>query len=121
MFVLLLFSGATLAEPRIALQSPVVNLTSFQVGYYIDDSQTLGFDDVRQQSFKETSSTTTLGTNARVTWFRIPLDNQTDQGWRSMSTCPMPITYAQSRFTRSVTANWCTATSWTWRTWTPAA
>ena len=79
MFVLLLFSGATLAEPRIALQSPVVNLTSFQVGYYIDDSQTLGFDDVRQQSFKETSSTTTLGTNARVTWFRIPLDNQTDQ------------------------------------------
>lgn len=79
MFVLLFFSGATLAEPRIALQSPVVNLTSFQVGYYIDDSQTLGFDDVRQQSFKETSSTTTLGTNARVTWFRIPLDNQTDQ------------------------------------------
>lgn len=79
MFVLLLFSGATLAEPRIALQSPVVNLTSFQVGYYIDDSQTLGFDDVRQQSFKETSSTTTLGTNARVTWFRIPLDNQTGQ------------------------------------------
>ena len=43
MFVLLLFSGATLAEPRIALQSPVVNLTSFQVGYYIDDSQALGF------------------------------------------------------------------------------
>ena len=42
MFVLLLFSGATLVEPRIALQSPVVNLTSFQVGYYIDDSQTLG-------------------------------------------------------------------------------
>ena len=57
MFVLLLFSGATLAEPRIALQSPVVNLTSFQVGYYIDDSQTLGFDDVRQQSFKETRET----------------------------------------------------------------
>ena len=79
MFVLLLFSGATLAEPRIALQSPEVNLSSFRVGYYIDDSQTLGFDDVRQQSFKETSSTTTLGTNARVTWFRIPLDNQTDQ------------------------------------------
>ena len=79
MFVLLLFSGATLAEPRIALQSPVVNLTSFQVGYYIDDSQALGFDDARQQSFKETSSTTTLGTNARVTWFRIPLDNQTGQ------------------------------------------
>ena len=79
MFVLLLFSGATLAEPRIALQSPEVNLSSFRVGYYIDDSQTLGFDDVRQQSFKETSSTTTLGTNARVTWFRIPLDNQTGQ------------------------------------------
>ena len=57
MFVLLLFSGATLAEPSISLQSPVVNLTSFQVGYYIDDSQTLGFDDVRQQSFKETRET----------------------------------------------------------------
>ena len=79
MFVLLLFSGASLAEPRIVLQSPEVNLTSFRIGYYIDDSQALGFEDVRQQSFKETSSTTTLGTNARVTWFRIPLDNQTDQ------------------------------------------
>ncbi|MAG65861.1 MAG: GGDEF domain-containing protein [Pseudomonadales bacterium] len=79
MLVLLVFSGVALAEPRVTLQSPEVNLTSFRIGYYIDESQTLGFEDVRQQSFKETSSTTTLGTNARVTWFRIPLDNQTRQ------------------------------------------
>lgn len=79
MLVLLVCSGVALAEPRVTLQSPEVNLTSFRIGYYIDESQTLGFEDVRQQSFKETSSTTTLGTNARVTWFRIPLDNQTRQ------------------------------------------
>ena len=79
MLVLLVFSGVALAEPRVTLQSPEVNLTSFRIGYYIDESQALGFEDVRQQSFKETSSTTTLGTNARVTWFRIPLDNQTRQ------------------------------------------
>ena len=32
MLVLLVFSGVALAEPRVTLQSPEVNLTSFRIG-----------------------------------------------------------------------------------------
>lgn len=77
--LLLLLSGAVAAEPRVQLTSAEVNLTDFRIGYYIDDSRELTYSQARQQAFKETSSTTTLGTNARVTWFRIPLDNRSGQ------------------------------------------
>lgn len=74
--LLLLLSGVVMAEQRIQLTSPEVNLTDFRIGYFIDDSRELSYSEVREQPFRETSSTTTLGTNARVTWFRIPIDNR---------------------------------------------
>lgn len=78
-YLLMLLSCGVVAEPRIQIESPEVNLTDFRIGYYIDDSWELSYDQVRQQQFKETSSTTTLGTNARVTWFRLPIENQSGQ------------------------------------------
>ncbi|MEL0169860.1 MAG: diguanylate cyclase [Pseudomonadaceae bacterium] len=77
--LILLLSGNALAEARVVIDSPVVNLTDFRIGYYIDHGRELSYHEARQQTFTETSSTTTLGTNARVAWYRIPIDNQTSE------------------------------------------
>ncbi len=63
------------AEPRVVLDSSVVNLTDFRIGYYIDDSRELSYLQVRDRSFRETASTTSLGTNARVAWYKVILEN----------------------------------------------
>jgi len=76
--LLLLISAATVsAEPLVTIDSPTVNLTDFRIGYYIDDSRELNYQQAREQTYSETASTTTLGTNARVAWFKVILQNTT--------------------------------------------
>ncbi|WP_339664189.1 diguanylate cyclase [uncultured Pseudomonas sp.] len=70
-----LLSAVVQAEPRLELSSPKVNLTDFRIGYYIDDSRELTYQQVRDRSFRETASTTSLGTNARVAWYKVILAN----------------------------------------------
>ncbi|GAA6130204.1 sensor domain-containing diguanylate cyclase [Halopseudomonas sabulinigri] len=78
LLVLLLSAAAASAEPRVVLDSTSVNLTDFRIGYYIDDSRELTYQQVRDRSFRETASTTSLGTNARVAWYKVILENATD-------------------------------------------
>lgn len=52
-----------------------VQLTDFLMEYFIDDSKSLGYGEVRRQSFQNTSSTATLGTTATVTWYRVAVHN----------------------------------------------
>lgn len=56
-----------------------VQLTNFPIEYFIDTSQTLDYASVRQADFHDTMSTTTLGTAATVTWFRVRLHNTQQQ------------------------------------------
>ena len=63
----LFFIGAVHADPRVDINSPSVNLTDFRIGYFIDDSRELTYAQAREQQYTETTSTTTLGTNALVT------------------------------------------------------
>lgn len=65
----------TWAEPRVSVEQSPLNLTDFGIGYHIDPSQTLTFEQVRTLPFVETGNRTSLGTNARVTWFKLILDN----------------------------------------------
>lgn len=50
-------------------------LTDFTVEYFIDDSQSLDYEAIHKQAFRETTNTTTLGTRATVTWYRVALHN----------------------------------------------
>ena len=52
-----------------------VQLTHFPIEYFVDESQSLDYDAIRKQTFQETTSTTTLGTRATVTWYRVALHN----------------------------------------------
>ncbi|GGC89053.1 sensor domain-containing diguanylate cyclase [Halopseudomonas salina] len=78
LFFLLLFlfhAPSVLAEPRALIHQPEVSLTEFRMGYHVDDSQSLTYADVRDLPFIETGNKTTLGTSARVTWFKVILEN----------------------------------------------
>ena len=72
------FSAAH-ADPRVTLTSPSVSLTEFQIGYFIDDSHALSYAQARKQTYSDTGNITTLGNNALVTWFKVTLDNATQQ------------------------------------------
>ena len=78
-FWLLLSCFACFAEARIVIEALPVNLTDFRIDYYIDDSQNLDYPEVRGKTFSETASSTSLGTNARVAWYRLSLENRASQ------------------------------------------
>lgn len=65
--------------PVINIEQSSVALDEFKIGYFIDDSQNLGFEQARQKPFGVTDNVTTLGTNARVTWFKLILHNRLSQ------------------------------------------
>ncbi len=79
LLVFLLHATGVLAESRVVIDQPDVSLTDFRMGYLIDDAQSLTYTDVRNESFTETGNRTTLGTSARVTWFKVILDNTSAQ------------------------------------------
>ncbi|HDZ56399.1 MAG TPA: GGDEF domain-containing protein [Pseudomonas xinjiangensis] len=73
--LLLLKTSMVWAEPRVVIDQDQVNLSDFRMGYHVDQSQALTYEEVSGLPFKETGSKTSLGTNARVTWFKLILDN----------------------------------------------
>jgi len=75
-FLLLFISSFTAqASPTLDIGQEAIRLTDFRVEYFTDDSQSLSYEEVRKQTFQETTSSTSLGTKAAVTWFRFTLRN----------------------------------------------
>ena len=63
----------TCAASQLVIDQGPVELTDFNMGYLVDPSRTLTFEQARTQPFKETSNRTSLGTDARVAWYRLAL------------------------------------------------
>lgn len=63
------------ATPMVSTTGENVRLTSFPIEYFIDNTQALSYQEVKQQTFSETTNTTSLGTKATVTWYRIMVHN----------------------------------------------
>ena len=74
-FMLSLVSLPSLALESVASGEKSVELTDFSIEYFIDESQTMDYETVRLESFDQTKNTTTLGTRAAVTWYRVSLHN----------------------------------------------
>lgn len=70
---------ATQASAVVNIGQDAVQLTDFKIEYFIDDLQSLDYSSVRQKHFKDTFNSTSLGTQAKVTWYRIILHNSTAQ------------------------------------------
>ena len=73
--IFLLAVEPTWAAPQLVIGQDPVELTDFNMGYLVDPSRTLTFEQARTQPFKETSNRTSLGTDARVAWYRLALNN----------------------------------------------
>lgn len=76
--LLQLAAGLAWAEPRVSVEQNQVKLTEFRMGYHIDPSRELTFEEVRTLPFQETGNRTSLGTDARVAWYKLILDNTSD-------------------------------------------
>ena len=74
-FILWLASITAQASSALNVSQQPVKLTSFPVEYFIDDSQSIDYQGVRSKTFLKTVSSTTLGTQATVTWYRFALHN----------------------------------------------
>jgi diguanylate cyclase (GGDEF)-like protein len=79
LLVILLHAAGLHADPLVIIDRSDVSLSEFRMGYYVDDSQALSYTDVRDLRFTDTGSKTTLGTSARVTWFKVALNNTSAQ------------------------------------------
>lgn len=76
---LCIFNTSALALPVIDVNKESIQLTNYTIEYLTDDSKSLSYDAIRKQNFKKTNNTTTLGTQATVTWYRITLHNSKNQ------------------------------------------
>ena len=79
LIALLLLSCGGQAAPTMVLDSPVVNLTDFAMATFVDETETLAFETVRNQAFTPSSNRVSLGTQAKTTWSRIELVNRSGQ------------------------------------------
>jgi len=79
LIALLLLSCGGQAAPTVVLDSPVVNLTDFAMATFVDETETLAFETVRNQAFTPSSNRVSLGTQAKTTWSRIELVNRSGQ------------------------------------------
>ncbi|MFP3977323.1 diguanylate cyclase [Marinobacter sp. KMM 10035] len=68
-------SIAAHAVPTLDVSGDRVHLKDFSVGYFVDSSQSLSYQEARKETFGAANSTATLGTGASVTWHRIALHN----------------------------------------------
>lgn len=77
LLALLFFAASSFAwaSPHVLIDRGAVNLTDFGMGYHVDASEALTYDQVKTLPFAATGSKTTLGTEAKVTWFKLGLNN----------------------------------------------
>lgn len=73
--IIMLASSMAWAEAKVSIGSGPVRLTDFRMAYHVDGSEALSYEQVKTLPFTETGSKATLGTKARVTWFRLVLEN----------------------------------------------
>ncbi len=81
-FVMMLIFAAQhtyASHPAVLIDSHDVNLTHFQMSYFIDHSEALSFEEVRAQAFTPSPNQISLGTNAKTTWTQVEIKNLTDQ------------------------------------------
>ncbi|MCQ4295397.1 sensor domain-containing diguanylate cyclase [Pseudomonas stutzeri] len=81
-FVFLLAAAQTSAAPEVVIDEVPVKLTDFRMGYLVDASHKLTFEQARTQPFKETGNRTSLGADARVAWYRLNLRSASDTDQR---------------------------------------
>ncbi|BDF93484.1 diguanylate cyclase [Pseudoalteromonas sp. KAN5] len=66
-------------SPNVSINTAEVNLTQFPMSYFIDTSEEMPFKQIQKQPFIQSKSEITLGTNAKTTWSKIVIHNESPQ------------------------------------------
>lgn len=78
-FCLLLISCLAVAKiPTISISSPNFSLEEYQMGYFVDQSETMTLQEIQQQEFTLSPNSVSLGTRAKTTWAKIEVHNSSD-------------------------------------------
>lgn len=75
---LILLFGYLGATPAVNIDSNNVEISDFKMGYFIDATETMSFDKIKEQEFTESSNKITLGKKVNTTWAKVILSNNTD-------------------------------------------
>jgi len=68
----------TFTQAMMDIDSSSSNFTDFKIGYYIDSTKKLKFEDIKSIKFIESKNSATLGANITDTWVKIELFNSTE-------------------------------------------
>ncbi len=63
------------SQTEIIINDQEVNLTDFKSSYFIDHSHQLTFSEVKNEPFTDSSNRYSLGTQAKTTWVKLHLKN----------------------------------------------
>lgn len=75
----ILFSTFCFATPLITIDSKNTNLSSFELEYFVDDTEKMLFEDIKKEKFTKIKSKVSLGQNRVDTWLRFNVVNRTDK------------------------------------------
>lgn len=70
------------SHTSVNIKAPPVNLTQFQMSYFIDTSQEMTFEQIQKQPFIPSKNEITLGPNAKTAWSKIIITNDSTQTLR---------------------------------------
>lgn len=77
-YLLLLFTTLN-SQSIVEIQSDSIKIDKFQIGYFIDKTGNMKFDEIKSQSFIDSFNTLSLGYNAKYTWAKIIIKNTTNK------------------------------------------
>ena len=78
LFLISLFSFLH-AIPTVNIDSDKVSIKNFDLGYFIDNTEKLTFEDIESKSFTQGKSSGSLGVKVKNTWIKIKVLNQTKE------------------------------------------
>ncbi|MBA3025888.1 MAG: hypothetical protein FP820_05695 [Sulfurimonas sp.] len=73
----LLLSTLTYAIPTVVSDSKKVNITDFTIEYFVDRTQTMSLNGVKEQNFIKVANKASLSNNKPYTWYRFAIINKT--------------------------------------------
>ena len=78
LFLLLSYLSASPAVSKVNIDEEIIKITDFKMSYYIDTTEKMSFDNIKEQAFTESSNKITLGKKVNTTWAKVVLSNNTD-------------------------------------------
>ncbi|MCK9490948.1 MAG: sensor domain-containing diguanylate cyclase [Sulfurimonas sp.] len=79
LILLLSLFSLSLAGPIVNIESDRFSITNFELGYFVDSSDEIKFEDIKSIKFEKGPNQDSLGVKVKSAWIKIKLFNSTKQ------------------------------------------